>query len=202
MTLERLSGVSDRVLEPLVALGLRLGIGPHALSLLAFGSALAGGIAFARGPAMVEWYLLGGVLVALNGILDVLDGAIARELGVASDAGDVLDHTLDRYADIVVIGGLAIGVNQLAIGFLAITGVLMTSYLGTQAQAAGYGRLYAGLLGRADRIALIVLVALAMLLVPIAVYGLTLVGWLLLLLGVIGHLTAIQRFVVIWRGLT
>lgn len=202
MTLERLRGLSERFLAPLVALGLRLGIGPHALSLLAFGTALSGGIAFTRGPAMVEWYLLGGVLVALNGILDLLDGAIARELGVASDAGDVLDHTLDRYADIVVIGGLAIGVDQLALGFLAITGVLMTSYLGTQAQAAGYGRLYAGLLGRADRLALVVLIALVMFLVPTTVYGLTLVGWLLLLFGVIGHLTAIQRFVVLWRGLT
>ena len=37
------------------------------------------------------------------------------------------------------------------IGVFALTGVLMSSYLGTQAQAVGVGRYYGGILGRADR---------------------------------------------------
>ncbi len=37
------------------------------------------------------------------------------------------------------------------IGVFALTGVLMASYLGTQAQAVGVGRYYGGLLGRSDR---------------------------------------------------
>ncbi len=48
----------------------------------------------------------------LNGWLDLVDGALARELNVASSGGDLLDHVLDRYADIGVIVGLAAGVSR------------------------------------------------------------------------------------------
>ena len=47
---------------------------------------------------------------------------------------------------------------QTEIGFGAIIGVLMLSYMGTQAQAVGAGREYAGLLGRADRLIVLMLV--------------------------------------------
>ena len=130
----------------------------------------------------------------MNGALDLLDGALARRQNVASTAGDLLDHVLDRYADILIIAGLAAGVGEYAIGFLAVTGVLMTSYLGTQAQAVGLDRVYGGMLGRADRLVLVGVVAVLTALYPAAILGLTLVGWLLVLFAVVGHITALQRF--------
>jgi archaetidylinositol phosphate synthase len=132
--------------------------------------------------------------VLLNGVLDVLDGSLARELGTTSEAGDLLDHVIDRYADIALIVGLAAGVEEYALGLAAVTGVLMTSYLGTQAQAVGLDRVYGGLLGRADRLALVGTVGVATALAPDPVRGLTLVGWLLVVFAVLGHLTALQRF--------
>ena len=202
MTLERLRPVADAMLDPVVRLSTRVGIGPHALSLLGFAFALVAGVAFVLGPDEPYWYLAAALFVALSGVFDLLDGAVARELGVSSAAGDVLDHTLDRYADIVLVGALAVGSQELLIGFLAVTGVLMTSYLGTQAQAVEYGRLYAGALGRSDRLALVGMVAVAMFVTDLTVYGLTAVGWLLVLFAVVGHLTAIQRFSILWRELT
>jgi archaetidylinositol phosphate synthase len=127
-------------------------------------------------------------------VLDLLDGALARELDSSSEAGDLLDHVLDRYADIAVVVGLAAGVDRFALGLAAVTGVLMTSYLGTQAQAVGLDRVYGGLLGRADRLVLVGVVATVAAFVGTTLQGLSLVGWLLVVFAVVGHLTALQRF--------
>jgi archaetidylinositol phosphate synthase len=113
--------------------------------------------------------------------------------------GDFLDHAVDRYADIFIITGIfAGGLVPWQIGVFALTGVLMASYLGTQAQAVGVGRYYGGLLGRADRLVLILVVGVIGLLIPMNIYGLTWLGWLLVLFGIFGHITAFQRFAYVW----
>ena len=194
MTLDTLRPVAERLLDPFVAGAKRLGLTPDAVSVLALLTAIGAGVAFAFAAELRLLYLLGAVLVLWNGIFDLLDGALARELDSQSDAGDLLDHVLDRYADILIISGLAAGVGQYALGLAAITGVLMTSYLGTQAQAVGLDRVYGGLLGRADRLALIGVVATVAAVVDATALGLTAVGWLLVIFAVVGHLTALQRF--------
>ena len=194
MTLDTLRPVADRLLDPFVAGAKRLGLTPDAVSVLALLTAVGAGVAFAFAAELRLLYLLGAFLVLWNGIFDLLDGALARELDSQSDAGDLLDHVLDRYADILIISGLAAGVGQYALGLAAITGVLMTSYLGTQAQAVGLDRVYGGLLGRADRLALIGVVATVAAVIDATALGLTAVGWLLVIFAVVGHLTALQRF--------
>jgi archaetidylinositol phosphate synthase len=202
MTLDQLRPVANRMLRPFVSLSTRLGLTPDAVSVIAF--ALAGGAsaAFYLGGADPIWYFAGAVLVFLNGWLDLLDGALARELGTDSKAGDLLDHVLDRYADIVIIAGVAAGVDRYALGLAAVTGVLMTSYLGTQAQAVGLDRVYGGLLGRADRLALVGVAGVVAAVVPATFAGLTVVGWLLVVFAVVGHFTALQRFYYAWTALS
>lgn len=202
MTLDALRPVADRMLEPLVSGAKRVGLTPDSVSVLALLAAGGAGGAFYLAGENPLWYLVGGVFVFLNGVLDLLDGGLARELDVASKAGDLLDHVLDRYADIIIIAGLAAGVGQYAIGFAAVTGVLMTSYLGTQAQAVQLDRVYGGLLGRADRLALTGVVVVIAAVVDATLYGLTLVGWLLVVFAVVGHLTALQRFYYAMRELS
>jgi len=79
--------------------------------------------------------------------------------------------------------------------------VLMTSYLGTQAQAVGLDRVYGGLVGRADRLVIIGLGGALAAFVRGSVYGLTVVGGLLVFFAVVGHLTALQRFYHAMRAL-
>ena len=200
MTLDRLRPVAERLLGPWVTLAQRLGLSPDGVSAVAFAVAVAAGVAFA--VAEPVFYVVGAVLVFLNGWLDLVDGALARREGIASKGGDFLDHVLDRYADIVIIAGFTAGVDAYALGFLAVTGVLMTSYLGTQIQAVGIGREYGGLLGRADRLALMGVVGgvAAIHAAPI-VAGLSVVELLLAVLAVVGHLTALQRFRGAWADL-
>jgi len=99
---------------------------------------------------------------------------------------------------------------RLGVGTLALLGVLLTSYMGTQAQAVGQGRAYGGVLGRADRLVLLFLGGLIQLIVAPS-GGVTLgVGvltfgpmeWFMVLFAVLGNATAVQRAVGIWRGFT
>ena len=198
MTLDQLRPVANRALAPWVRGAKAIGATPNGISVVAFVLAVGAGGAFyvATPPA----YAAGTVLVFLNGWLDLLDGALARDLGTDSLAGDLLDHVLDRYADVVVVAGLAAGIGRYDLGLAAVTGVLLTSYLGTQAQAVGLDRVYGGLLGRADRLALVGITGAASVVVA-DVAGFPLVAWLLGLFAVVGHLTAVQRFVSAWRQL-
>lgn len=201
MTLDQLRPVVNRLLDPAVSVAARIGLTPNAISVIAFGMALIAGGCYYFGAEVGWLYLVGALLVAANGILDLLDGALARAQDVHSPAGDLLDHVLDRYADVVLLAGLAAGIEAYALGFAAVTGVLLTSYLGTQIQAVGADREYGGLLGRADRLALIGIVGVASVLFPGTVVGYTLIGWLLLVFAIVGHLTALQRFFGAWSSL-
>ncbi|MFB6183805.1 MAG: CDP-alcohol phosphatidyltransferase family protein [Haloarculaceae archaeon] len=208
MTLDRLRPLADRALGPFVTVARWLGLTPDAVSVVSLLLAFAAAGTFYAGGTTPMWYLAGAVLVFLNGWLDLLDGALARELAVASPAGDLLDHVIDRYADLLLIAGLAAGVSRYALGLAAVTGVLMTSYLGTQAQAVGLDRVYGGLLGRADRLALTGVVAAVAAFAPTPVPGLSQiaalspVGWLLVVFAVVGHVTAAQRFYYAYRDLS
>ncbi|EJN61541.1 CDP-alcohol phosphatidyltransferase family protein [Halogranum rubrum] len=200
MTLDQYRSVADKLLRPFVSAADSVGLSPNGVSVLAFGFAVAAGVAFYVATPL--WYALGALFVFLNGWLDLVDGALARRQNVASDGGDLLDHVLDRYADIVILAGLAAGIDNYALGLAAVTGVLMTSYLGTQIQAVGLGREYGGLLGRADRLALVGLTGFFAAFLPgELVAGLTLVGLLLVLFTIVGHLTALQRFWGAWSDL-
>lgn len=202
MTLDAFRPIANRTLDPFVRMATRIGATPDAISIIAIVCSILAGFAFWLAGAEPIWYLIGAVLVFFNGWFDLLDGAVAREQGIASPAGDLLDHVLDRYADIVIVVGLAAGIDDYFLGLLAITGVLMTSYLGTQAIAVGMDRVYGGIVGRADRLALIGITGILVYLFPGTISGLTLVGWLLVILAIVGHFTALQRFYISYRTLT
>lgn len=201
MTLDRLRPVADRAMTPFVDAAVRLGVTPNSLSVGSLVLAGGAGAAYFVAGESPAFYLAGAALVVLNGWLDLLDGALARRLGSDSRAGDLLDHVIDRYADLIILAGLAGGIDRYALGFAAVTGVLMTSYLGTQAQAVGLERAYGGLVGRADRLAIIGLVT-AVATVRSQVAGFGVVTFLLVFFAIVGHFTAVQRFYFAFRRLT
>ncbi|MGP8019126.1 MAG: CDP-alcohol phosphatidyltransferase family protein [Thermoplasmata archaeon] len=131
-----------------------LGWPPARLSWLALGCA---GVAAVL-AGLVRWtspllFLPVALVIFLSGLFDVLDGEVARATGKASIRGDFLDHVLDRYADIILVVGIAVsGFVNPVLALFALVSLLLTSYMGTQAQAVGQGRLYSGLLSRADRL--------------------------------------------------
>jgi len=195
MTLDQFRPHAQFLFQPLVEIAKKLGFTPDYSTIASLLFSAAGGIAFYLGSVA-----LGVLMVGFNALFDALDGALARDLGIASIRGDFLDHVVDRYADIFIITGIfAGGAVSWEIGVFALTGVLMASYLGTQAQAVGIGRYYGGILGRADRLVLIILAGLLYILMPVTILGLNYLGWLLVLFGILGHYTALQRFAHTWR---
>lgn len=112
--------------------------------------------------ALVHWttpllFLPVAAAIFLAGLFDVLDGEVARATGRTSARGDFLDHVLDRYADVIIVVGIAIsGYANPILALFALVSLLLVSYMGTQAQAVGQGRLYRGLLTRADRLVVLV----------------------------------------------
>ena len=202
MTLDRLRPVAELALDPMIAAADWIGLTPDGVSVIAFAFAVAAAVGFYLATPL--GYALGALCVLANGWLDLLDGALARTQNVDSRGGDLLDHVLDRYADIILVVGLSAGVARYDLGLLAVTGVLMTSYLGTQIQAVGLGRQYGGLVGRADRLALIGVTGVVAAAVggSVGPLSLTVVGYLLLFFAVVGHFTALQRFWGAWRDLT
>jgi len=195
MTLDQYRSHAKVYFDPLVAVAIRCRLTPNFFTLAALAASAAAGILFYL--RMEFW---GVLAVALNAFCDAMDGAVAREMKCQSKRGDFLDHAVDRYADIFIITGIfAGGLVAWQIGVFALTGVLMSSYLGTQAQAVGVGRYYGGLLGRADRLVMIMVVGIIDLLIPLSFLGLSLIGWMLVLFGVFGHITALQRFAYVWR---
>jgi archaetidylinositol phosphate synthase len=194
MTLDQLRPHLGFILGPLTRASIRAGLTPNSFSVMAFLASVAAGYAFYIGQVAVAI-----VLVAMNALFDALDGAIAREMNLASPRGDFLDHVLDRYADIFIITGIIAGTDlPWIIGIFGLTGVLMSSYLGTQAQAVGVGRYYGGTLGRADRLLLIILAGLLTIAFPAGYLGISFLGWLIVVFGIFGHATAIQRFFYVW----
>ena len=202
MTFNALRPVVSKILEPLAKITADAGISPNAISLFSLlFAALAGFLYYysAFNPLLV---LIAGLLVALNSLLDAMDGLMARYLNVASAKGDFLDHVIDRYSDVFMICGISFGgYVDWQIGTVTIVGVLLTSYLGTQAQALRLGRYYGGILGRADRLVLIMLSSVVYFVYPSTIYGFSSLGWMMIIIGAGSHITAFQRIMHIWKQL-
>jgi CDP-diacylglycerol---glycerol-3-phosphate 3-phosphatidyltransferase len=83
--------------------------------------------------AAAGYFEAAGAILILGSSLDALDGIVARELGMTSDAGEVLDSVMDRYSDTFALAGLGFfyrdSVAGLAIVLLALLGSMMVSYV-------------------------------------------------------------------------
>ena len=188
-----------------------INVNPNTVSWLGLIVALVSGVVLYLSWEYRWMLILGALLVLLSGYFDALDGKIAKLADRCSVKGDYLDHVFDRYADMFMIGAIALsGWCDTRIGLLAVMGVLLTSYMGTQAQAVGAKRLYDGLLGRADRV-------IFCFVVPILQFVLGLCGWgfftvaghefnwmeiMMIYFAIVGNATAVQRVVLTWHNLS
>ncbi len=130
---------------------------PAALSAIGIALLAAAGVfEYLSGPISPYLFLPVAVLIFAGGAFDVLDGEVARRTRRTSARGDFLDHVLDRYGDVFLVLGLAVsGFSIPWLALLALVSLLLASYMGTQGQALGVGRVYRGLLSRADRLLLL-----------------------------------------------
>lgn len=134
-----------------------------------------------------------GLLVVIAGFFDILDGALARHTNQTTRFGTILDATLDRLSEgVVLLSILALYANEQAVAqiFLvcvALLGSLLVSYLRARMEAVGI-KCPVGLFTRSERV---IVLALGLLLnqIPIA----------LGVIAVFSFITVGQRLLYAWK---
>src|SRR3954469_6154587 len=87
--------------RPLVRTLIQGGVHPNAITTVGTLVVIASGVAFGYGAIR-----LGGVLLLISGIFDLLDGQVARQGGKITTFGAFYDSTLDRVGEGAVFAGL------------------------------------------------------------------------------------------------
>jgi CDP-diacylglycerol--glycerol-3-phosphate 3-phosphatidyltransferase len=123
-------------LQPLGRACVRVGISANDVTLASLALSFVAGVLLATGH-----FGLAALVTALASLGDALDGLVARASGTASNAGEVLDAAVDRYAELFFLGGLAVhyrdSVAALVLVLAAILGSFMVSYSTAKAEALG-----------------------------------------------------------------
>ena len=173
-------------------------IHPNSITLISLIFAFLAGFSLYLTNWSPYFLFLTSLFIILAALLDAIDGKVARLKHISSPRGDFLDHLVDRYADMFIIIGIGFSAYSTPLfALLALSGVFMTSYIGTQAQAVGLKRLYGGLLGRADR--LVILIFLPIVQFFWWGYYFSVSTWVLILFAILGHFTALQRIYYAWK---
>lgn len=179
----------ERAVKPLGDRLKRTGLTPDHLTIA--GIVVGVGAAVAIGLGYLQ---LGLLLVVLAALPDLLDGALAKASNASSQRGAFFDSTIDRLTDAVLLGGVAwylaseesAHMVMLPFAVLAVSSII--SYERAKAESLGLSA-KGGLMERAERIVLLCLGLLfESLLVPVL--------WVMLVLS---SITALQRFVKVWR---
>ncbi len=119
-------------LGPVERLALASGLGPLFFNLLGVAFGVSAAICFGTGRVS-----LGGWMVLLGGVADILDGRIARARGVADRRGAFLDSTLDRFAEFAAFVGLAVLFRGSELALILVVTALGGSLLVSYARARG-----------------------------------------------------------------
>jgi phosphatidylglycerophosphate synthase len=170
----------------------RLGLSANVISVLAVAAAGVACFGFATGRLG-----LGLAFVIVSVVIDMLDGSVARAAGTASPFGMVLDHTTDRYSELLYVFGLCYGgYAPFWLGLLCVFSMLMPSYVRAKVEGSGAGKSCQGV-GIAERkeklTIMIVSIILAFFIRDAVFYG-------LVAITVVSQISAVQRLYFASRG--
>jgi CDP-diacylglycerol--glycerol-3-phosphate 3-phosphatidyltransferase len=134
----------------------RSGITPNSITILGFL-----GVCGASWLALERYWVLSSLVFVASGLVDSLDGLVARHQGRVTAFGAFLDSTLDRLAEAVVFGAIGITFAQdgmdwaVAACFAALAGSFLVSYARARAEGLGIQGSSGGLMGRPERLVLL-----------------------------------------------
>ena len=182
-----------RVFEPVVGALAAIGVPPNLISLIGLAVSLYGASLVADGALA-----LGGLLLVVAGVCDILDGDLARRSGATSPFGAFIDSTLDRVTEFAYFGGIILYVVnrpggfhdfEVAVVIVALAGSVLTSYARARAEGVGV-ECKVGLMERPERI---VLLAVGLF------FGYRVLRVVMTFLAVASMLTFIHRMIHVYR---
>ncbi len=179
----------DKVTKPVARVLRATGLAPDHLTALGLILAVPAAWAIATGRLGLGLGLLIG-----SAVPDLLDGALAKASGRGSVRGAFFDSVADRVTDALILSAVAWYLSDSHKGHIfmlpvAVLGVsLLVSYERAKAESLGYTA-KGGLMERAERIVVLCAsLAFSFMMIPLL--------WLMLALTAV---TAVQRFVMVWR---
>ncbi len=194
MVINQLRGPVTKLMKPIYETLARLGIHPDMLTILGFGLSLVAGWAFAS-----HEYLIAAIFITFGGLMDLLDGGVARVGGYASNEGAFLDSVMDRIGESAIYIGIVISFTNIVSQLVAL-GILVfsfsISYLRARGEGLGVSLAGIGIMERAERMAALVFAALLAYIYTgqVFIYALYIIFGLILL-------TAIHRFFKVYVAL-
>jgi len=148
---------SDYVTQPAVKLLARTPITPNTLTWLGFWITVGAAVLVVTGN-----FFAAGFVVLVAGFFDMLDGALARTTNRVTRFGGILDSTLDRLSEAVLLLSLLViytrgqqVAESLLVG-VALLGSLLVSYIRARIEALGM-QCKVGLFTRPERVIILAL---------------------------------------------
>jgi len=186
--------IASSVAQPIVKLISHTPLTPDAITWIGFIITVGAGALI-----VTEHLLAAGIVVLVAGLFDMLDGALARLTNKVTRFGAILDSTLDRVSEaVLLVSLLAVFVRgqDFAVSMLigaALVGSLLVSY--TRARMEGLGiECKAGLFTRPERIIVLTLGLLLSRFDPALLVALSVITFF-------GWYTVVERMVYAWRKL-
>lgn len=167
----------------------RLPMGPNAWTLLSLVPAVLTMVFLAS-----RNFSLAAIFFAVAAFADVVDGAVARVTGRVTRKGAYLDTIVDRYVEFLVLFGFLFVFNQFWV-FLALFGSMITTYSKAAAAEKLETEVEGGILGRVERLILLLLTILLL------AFSMFLPAfYLLVILAVLSNVSAMQRILAAIRS--
>jgi len=140
------------------------GVRPDTVTYVSLQLALLGFVLFFL--TLNQW--LYALFVFLVGLLDGIDGVVARATGRSTPMGAFSDSIIDKVSEIILLLALVLGFPDQAVlgvgiplwGMLCVSGWLLTSYSRSRAEALGVKDLDVGLGGRSERLFTLIIFSL------------------------------------------
>ncbi len=162
------------VINPFVRMMIRCGVTPNMVTTIgmlgnvaaAVVIVMAGYKAGQTGEVPYALVSLSGALIIGFSLFDMLDGQVARLGGMSSTFGAMYDSVLDRYCELVTLGGISYyflmsgHIWGALVTYLAVIGSLMVSYVRARAEGLGI-ECKIGFMQRPERVVVTALCTLA-----------------------------------------
>jgi CDP-diacylglycerol---glycerol-3-phosphate 3-phosphatidyltransferase len=183
-------------IAPLVDHFIRKGYHPDTFTILGLVFNTIAAVLYAFGR-----FFEAGLIMCMGSSTDLIDGQIARSRGTISTAGALLDSSLDRYSETVVLTGLIVyysligWVGTVLAAALTISGSMMVSYVRARAEALNYD-CQVGFMQRPERV---IFLAAASVYGPFLGTANATVAAALWLMAIATHYTSFERIIHVRR---
>jgi CDP-diacylglycerol--glycerol-3-phosphate 3-phosphatidyltransferase len=186
--------ISQGITRPIIGAIAKTPLTPNVVTAIGFVITMGAGALI-----VTDYWLIAGIVVLVAGLFDMLDGALARATNKTTRFGAILDSTLDRISEaILLVSLLAVFardglVTESILSGVALVGSLLVSYIRARMEGLGV-ECKAGLFTRPERV---IILALGLMLsqfdyaILITLAVLTFFSWF----------TVVERMFYAWRKL-